>query len=167
MRLTPTSWSLADEESTSSLDWRSSPWTLPRRGDDAPAGKALVVDESLALCLQVGRALRDLGLESEFAATTDEARRVGNNNRYDIIVLDVGIEDGAGFHLCRELATNSIEVAPPVVAFTARDSLLDRLHGRMAGCSAYLVKPTSLDIFTRIVWRHAGFAPRGGDIRAA
>ncbi|ABJ76483.1 response regulator [Leptospira borgpetersenii] len=58
----------------------------------------------------------------------------------DLLVLDVGLPDGNGFEILKELRKkNSI----PVILLTARESELDRVLGLELGADDYMVKPFS------------------------
>ncbi|AVV49357.1 MULTISPECIES: response regulator [Leptospira] len=58
----------------------------------------------------------------------------------DLLVLDVGLPDGSGFEILKELRKkNSI----PVILLTARESELDRVLGLELGADDYMVKPFS------------------------
>ncbi|MFD1951859.1 response regulator transcription factor [Sphingomonas arantia] len=57
----------------------------------------------------------------------------------DLIVLDLGLPDGDGLTLCRELRAEGYEGA--IIMVTARDSAIDRVLGLELGADDYLTKP--------------------------
>ncbi len=58
----------------------------------------------------------------------------------DLLILDVGLPDGNGFELCKQIRRDS-EV--PVIFLTARSSEIDRVVGLEIGADDYVVKPFS------------------------
>ena len=62
---------------------------------------------------------------------------------YGLVVLDIGLPDGYGLDLCRELRAAGSPAR--VLVLTARDTLSDKVGGLDAGADDYLTKPlTSL-----------------------
>ena len=57
----------------------------------------------------------------------------------DLIVLDLGLPDGDGLTLCRELRGEGYPGA--IIMVTARDSAIDRVLGLELGADDYLTKP--------------------------
>jgi len=57
----------------------------------------------------------------------------------DLIVLDLGLPDGDGLQLCRDLRSKGNEVA--IIMVTARDAAIDRVLGLELGADDYLTKP--------------------------
>lgn len=58
----------------------------------------------------------------------------------DLLIFDVGLPDGNGFELCKQIRRHS-EV--PVIFLTARASEIDRVVGLEIGADDYVVKPFS------------------------
>mgnify|MGYP001056834464 CR=1 FL=1 len=67
-----------------------------------------------------------------------DAARMGNP---DLIVLDVMLPDGDGFHLARRIRK---EHDTPILFLTARNSESDRITGFEIGADDYVVKPFSM-----------------------
>lgn len=63
-----------------------------------------------------------------------------NFQHADLLILDVGLPDGNGFELCKQIRRHS-EV--PVIFLTARASEIDRVVGLEIGADDYVVKPFS------------------------
>lgn len=57
---------------------------------------------------------------------------------YDLVLLDLGLPDGDGFHFLKEYRTKHIS---PVLILTARDSIDDKIKGLDLGADDYLAKP--------------------------
>ena len=91
---------------------------------------------------QVGRVV---ALELEHAGFPVRRESTGRDGvaealtqRYDIIILDLGLPDMDGMDVCRAIRAVS---AARILMLTARDGLEDRVTGLEAGADDYLVKP--------------------------
>ena len=109
------------------------------------ARKILIVDDDAALRQSLAEQLRHDGEfdchECETAAAAlDTARR----ERFDAILLDVGLPDMDGRDLCRAMRDASISV--PIVMLTAADSDGDTVQGLEAGANDYVTKPFRLNV---------------------
>jgi DNA-binding response OmpR family regulator len=60
----------------------------------------------------------------------------------DLVVLDLGLPDGSGLTLCRELRTEGSVI--PILILTARSQVALRVEGLDAGADDYLAKPFAL-----------------------
>lgn len=100
--------------------------------------RILVVEDEPAIADAVEYALSTEGLTVVRAATVQAARP--HLGTVDLVVLDVGLPDGSGFDLCRELRKTS---SVPVIFLTSRASEVDRVVGLELGADDYVVKPFS------------------------
>ena len=101
--------------------------------------RVLVVEDDPSLGDVVRRGLIEDGHAVDLERTLSGARRAAAINPYHLVVLDLGLPDGDGLSLCRELhrATNP----PRVLVLTARDATGDKVLGLDAGADDYLTKP--------------------------
>ena len=100
--------------------------------------RILVVEDEPAIADAVEYALSTEGMTVVRAATVQAARQ--HLASVDLLVLDVGLPDGSGFDLCRELRRSS---TLPVIFLTSRASEVDRVVGLELGADDYVVKPFS------------------------
>jgi DNA-binding response OmpR family regulator len=61
---------------------------------------------------------------------------------FELIVLDLGLPDGDGMQLLRDIRSRNI--ATPCLVLTARDALHDRVDGLDSGADDYLTKPFAM-----------------------
>jgi two-component system catabolic regulation response regulator CreB len=100
----------------------------------------LIAEDEPAIADAVLYALRSEGLQAEHCLLArDVAPRVRAGG-VDVVVLDVGLPDGSGFDVCRQLRAFS-EV--PVIFLTARNDEIDRVLGLELGADDYVAKPFS------------------------
>ncbi|OZI30285.1 DNA-binding response regulator [Bordetella genomosp. 10] len=95
----------------------------------------------------IGESVRD-GLRAEAYAVDWEKHARGadlalRTTPYDAVLLDLGLPDGNGLALLRDLRARNNRV--PVLIATARDAVADRIAGLDAGADDYVVKPYDLD----------------------
>lgn len=101
--------------------------------------RLLVVEDDPALGAIVVRGLVEEGYAVDLEATVVGARHAVDSHPYDLVVLDLGLPDGDGVELCRQLRAHQVPV--PVLMLTARDGLSDKVEGLDAGADDYLTKP--------------------------
>lgn len=109
--------------------------------------KVLVVEDELAIADAVLYALRSEGLQAEHVALAREVAPRVRGGGIDVVVLDVGLPDGSGFEVCRQLRAFS---QVPVLFLTARNDEIDRVLGLELGADDYVAKP-----FSRASWSRA------------
>jgi DNA-binding response OmpR family regulator len=97
-------------------------------------------DNTLGMTLEVS--LKGLGHEVQWHTTLSDARACIEYYHPDLVVLDLGLPDGEGLDLCREIRSGG-SIAP-ILILTARDSLYARVDGLNAGADDYLTKPFEL-----------------------
>ncbi len=101
--------------------------------------RILLVDDHAELRDLVARALVRDGHVVEDAATLSAARTRLAAQSFDLIVLDLGLPDGDGEALCRELRRQGRVTA--ILVLTARGSVTSRVTALDAGADDYLRKP--------------------------
>ena len=105
--------------------------------DDAGhALRVLLVEDSLDAAATMKMLLEAYGWSVTHAATCREALEVGRAERFDVVLTDLGLPDGSGIEVGRELSSRS-----PVVALSGYGAAPDLRSSAMAGFSAHLVKP--------------------------
>jgi len=107
--------------------------------------KILIVDDDPALRHSLAEQLEQHG---EFSAvesdTAVEALATAGRERFDAILLDIGLPDMDGRELCRRM--RSAGVSAPIVMLTAADSEADTVTGLDAGANDYVTKPFRLSV---------------------
>ena len=130
-----------------------------------PARILLVEDED-AIADTLAYALRTDGFATEHVRLLSEARASLRANPPALMVLDVGLPDGSGFDLCREVR-QTLDI--PIIMLTARSEEVDRVVGLELGADDYVVKPFSpreLSLRVRTVLRRLGATMAGTALAA-
>jgi two-component system catabolic regulation response regulator CreB len=124
----------------------------------------LLAEDETAIADAVVYALRSEGLQAEHCLLAREVVPRVRAGGVDVVVLDVGLPDGSGFDVCRELRTFS---DVPVIFLTARNEEIDRILGLELGADDYVAKPFSpRELVARVRARlrrsHGACAHEGG-----
>ena len=88
----------------------------------------------------------NLELEGYFVSIANdgiEALKLFNENRYDLVILDVMLPELDGFSVCKTIRLKDQKT--PILFLTAKDSSQDRITGLKIGGDDYLVKPFNLE----------------------
>ncbi len=64
-------------------------------------------------------------------------------NTYEFLVLDLGLPDGSGLDVLRDVRQKGNDI--PVLILTAYDTIQDKIKGLDGGADDYLIKPFDLD----------------------
>ena len=111
--------------------------------------RALVVEDESKMAALLRRGLQEEGYAVDVAGTGEDGSWLGNENDYDVILLDAMLPDIDGFEVCRRL--RAAGRWSPILMLTARDGVQDRVAGLDAGADDYLTKPFSFEeLFARI-----------------
>lgn len=111
-------------------------------------GHVLIVDDDPA----IRGALREILESSNFrvseAGNGSEMRRSINDNKIDLITLDIGLPGVSGIDLAREIRVNS---NIPLIMVTALSDEVDRIVGLEVGADDYVVKPFNVrEVLARV-----------------
>lgn len=105
--------------------------------------RILLVEDNPDLAQLVSGGLARAGFAADTAASLGEARDSLAFCTYAIVILDLGLPDGDGNLVLRELRAKGDST--PVLVLTARGTLEDRVSGLHSGADDYLVKPFALE----------------------
>ncbi len=105
--------------------------------------RLLVVEDNVQLARLLAKGLRTAGYETDLLPTAAEARTALLTTSYAALILDLGLPDGDGLSILRELRHRKDPI--PVLVLTARGGLDDRVGGLRSGADDYLVKPFALE----------------------
>jgi len=103
----------------------------------------LIIEDDLAIAANLYDFLESCGHNVDAAADGVTGLHLAVTQRFDGILLDIGLPGLSGLELCRKLRQKS-QIDTPVLMLTARDTLEDKLAGFEHGADDYLVKPFAL-----------------------
>jgi two-component system response regulator RegX3 len=99
-----------------------------------------MVEDEAAITEPLAEALAREGWDSAVAATAADGLELAEQLRPELVLLDVGLPDGSGYDVCRELRRRS---DVPIIMLSARGEETDRIVGLEVGADDYVVKPFS------------------------
>jgi len=115
--------------------------------------RVVVVDDSLGIQSVTKSLLEKAGCEVEIAGNGFEALSRIIDFHPQLIFIDVAIPRVNGYQVCAVIKQNPMFKDTPVILLGAKDSLYDRVRGRMVGASQYLLKPFTRDELLEVIGR--------------
>jgi two-component system OmpR family response regulator len=104
--------------------------------------RILIAEDDAILGDAVLRTVQQLGHDAQLFTDGLDALRCLGEQRFDLVLLDIGLPGIDGIALLRHLRSSGDET--PVMLLTARDGIGDRIAGLDLGADDYLVKPMAL-----------------------
>ncbi len=98
-------------------------------------------DSLLGECARVG--LMQRGFSLEWAMDISSAKQMLNTNKFDCLLLDLGLPDGDGLEFLKGI--RSKQNLLPTIIITARYAVEEKIRGLEYGADDFVVKPYSLD----------------------
>lgn len=103
--------------------------------------KVLVVDDEESIVTLLKYNLESSGFKVDTANDGELAVQKGENEKYDLIVLDLMLPKMDGLDVCKTLRQS--KVTTPILMLTAKDDEFDKVLGLELGADDYMTKPFS------------------------
>ncbi len=103
--------------------------------------KILLIDDDLQSLKLIGLMLQRRGHTIVSATGGVEGLAKALTDTPELVILDVMMEDIDGFEVCRRLRANPATARTPIIMFTAKSMVNDKVAGFQAGADDYLTKP--------------------------
>ena len=113
--------------------------------------RILVVEDDAGIAAGLRSNLQQRGYAVDGCALLEDAWAALRSERFDLVLLDLGLPDGDGGQLLQRIRHSAAapgglpDPLTPVLIMTARDQVADRISGLDLGADDYLVKPFDLD----------------------
>lgn len=104
--------------------------------------KILIIDDDLDTLRLVGLMLQRQGYQISAATNGQQGLDKAFEEDPDLILLDIMMPEMDGYEVTRRLRRNPSTMETPILMFTAKTQLDDRVIGFEVGASDYLTKPT-------------------------
>ena len=105
--------------------------------------RVLLVEDDPMIGEGTHAAMREDGFAVDWVRDGKSADLALRAERYDVVLLDLGLPSRNGFDVLRALRARKDRT--PVLIVTARDAVQERVRGLDAGADDYLIKPFDLD----------------------
>lgn len=102
----------------------------------------LIIEDHEELARWMRTELSHVGWRAELAKDAGEARQRVRTRIFDVILIDIGLPDEDGIHLCRALRGVT---AASILMVTARQGVEDRVQALDGGADDYLPKPFAIE----------------------
>nr|WP_276516170.1 two-component system response regulator PmrA [Rosenbergiella australiborealis] len=103
----------------------------------------MIIEDDPLLQQGVLLAMQSENYLCDVASGIKRAEEFLQSSHYSLVLLDLGLPDGDGLTLLKNLRQQ--KVALPIIVLTARDTLEERVVGLDSGADDYLVKPFALE----------------------
>lgn len=129
--------------------------------------RILLVEDEVNLARPLQFNLEQEGYEVLLTASGKEALTLQEKETFDLIILDLMIEELDGFEVARQVRRTNQRL--PILMLTARSAQQDRVHGLEVGADDYMVKPFHLrELLLRVqrmLERSSWYADRRDPVR--
>ena len=118
--------------------------------------RILLVEDEEHLLEAIKMNLELEGYEVETADTGTKAIIKANEQRFNLIILDVMLPEADGFEVCQTIRVKDMDT--PILFLTAKDTSQDRVQGLKLGADDYLAKPFNLEellLRVRVLIKHS------------
>ncbi len=106
------------------------------------AEKILIIDDDIDTLKLVGLMLQKQGYVIVAANNGPQGLEQAEKENPDLILLDVMMPEMDGYEVTKRLRANPVTTNKPILMFTAKTQLDDKVTGFEAGADDYLTKPT-------------------------
>ncbi len=103
--------------------------------------KVMIVEDSITDMELLTLYLEKEGLLVIQARSGEDAQAKLQQQKPDLIVLDVILPGQSGFQLCRKLKSTPQTKSIPIVLCSTKNTEVDKQWGKMGGADAYITKP--------------------------
>jgi twitching motility two-component system response regulator PilG len=116
--------------------------------------KILVVEDSMVTRKVIARTLMSSGYEVFEAKNAFEALSDFDVRKPDLVLLDIILPGKDGYEILAEIRQKPMFAKLPIIMLTSRDSLFDKLKGKVSDANEYLTKPFQPDQLLAIVRKY-------------
>ncbi|MDF2595180.1 MAG: response regulator with CheY-like receiver domain and winged-helix DNA-binding domain [Clostridia bacterium] len=101
--------------------------------------KVLIVDDDLSVRKVLSKVIQSNGIEPYQASSGEEAVRLLQENKYDLVILDIMMNGMDGFEVVQAIRGKGIHT--PIIILSGRNEDYDTLYGLDIGADDYITKP--------------------------
>src|SRR5689334_10696064 len=121
----------------------------------------LFVEDDTTIAMGVEYSLKQDGFQVSLAYRLEEARDLLKRQPFDLVLLDLGLPDGSGYALCKEIRSAG---DTPIIILSARDDEASIVRGLDLGADEYITKPFRL---RELISRMKAVLRRRGPVEAS
>lgn len=104
-------------------------------------GNVLIVDSDLSFVKGLKYSLEQDGYAIDVAATIKDINEIIDHKTYDMVLLEMELQDGNGLNICQNIRRNS---DVPIIFITENDEDIKKILALEYGADDYLIKPFNI-----------------------
>jgi len=116
--------------------------------------KILIVDDMVQNIKFLGSILRDQGYLLSFSLNGEEALKIFETQRFDIVLLDIMMPGMSGFDVCKQIKQKQKYNDIPIIFISASSEIQSIIKGFKLGAVDYITKPFQPDELLARVQTH-------------
>ena len=101
--------------------------------------RILIAEDEARIATFLDKGLRANGFAPDIASNGNDVLRLARTERYELLILDIGLPGSDGFEVLRTLRGEGSQL--PIIILTARDGVHDTVAGLEGGADDYITKP--------------------------
>lgn len=105
--------------------------------------KVLIIEDEKRLAQALTQILKEEKYLTDTAYDGEDGLLYAQSGQYDIIILDIMLPKLSGFDIAKKLRMDKIST--PILMLTAKDEIMDKVHGLDYGADDYMTKPFSTE----------------------
>jgi len=105
--------------------------------------KILIIDDEIETIRLTGLILEKLGYQILASSSGKMGLELVKREHPDLIVLDISLQGLDGYQIARMLRDDPVTMSIPIVMFTGKSRVNDKVEGLEAGADAYITKPAN------------------------
>ncbi len=121
--------------------------------EDKKQLKALIIDDSLPVRMQLKIILDDSHIDSELAESGEKGLEFAVANDYDLVFLDIMMPGIDGYEVCEAMRKMDKMKKTPIIMLSGKTSPLDEVKGVIAGATTYMTKPINVEELQAVLSR--------------
>jgi two-component system aerobic respiration control sensor histidine kinase ArcB len=117
--------------------------------------KVLLVEDQLLMQFAAKKCFMKTNCEIDIASTGEKAIELTSKNNYDIIFMDIGLDDMDGYEVTQKIREeSSLNAITPVIALTAHTK--DKYHekAKIAQMNGFISKPITPEMVEEMFEKH-------------
>jgi DNA-binding response OmpR family regulator len=116
--------------------------------------RILIVEDETPVAMMMVHLLSQAGCDVMVAHTGEKGMQLAQENKFDLIILDVDLSGMNGFEVCSELKQRHQSRRIPIVLIAKKPCEKDRQQGLEVGAVDYITKPFDAPNFVRRLLSH-------------
>lgn len=104
-------------------------------------GNVLIVDSDLSFVKGLKYSLEQDGYGIDVASTIKDINEIIDHKTYDMVLLEMELQDGNGLNICQNIRRNS---TVPIIFITESDEDIKKILALEYGADDYLIKPFNI-----------------------